>query len=295
MLKLLSHRGSHPACAAPFWLSRASLVSCCVLGALLWPPCVLRVLRYPDQVAPDPSVFVLMAPVPFVTMAMFACRPSPHEPLLGTGGKNFFFILNTANVLVAFLCAFQRRVALRRAACPFSPSWASLTFPLVSSCTVAVFYADEYRELHQSASWAVVVSASWTRVLVPLTLVVVPLTDVLWMAHLPNWFFCNPPLRTNSVGSPIRRPSRCALLHSTAQLSDQQAPVSPSPNAASVAPDGDPEEEEDPSSPSVSMAALPHASPESVRAVAECGGSKRGKQGNTAMRQLISPTTSTDR
>eukprot|EP00966_Prymnesium_polylepis_P262269 6058195-Prymnesium_polylepis.1 len=49
------------------------------VSGCLWPWCVYRTLRYPEKVAPDPSVFVLMAPVPFVTMAMFACRPHQGE------------------------------------------------------------------------------------------------------------------------------------------------------------------------------------------------------------------------
>ena len=89
----------------------------------------------------DPSVFVLMAPVPFVTvavaafeqtpsfalnwirraaaihaarrllshtcrprdqMAMFSARPTPHQPLLGPIGMNLFFLLNCANIVIAF-------------------------------------------------------------------------------------------------------------------------------------------------------------------------------------------------
>ena len=56
-------------------------------------------LRYPRRVAPDPSVFVLMAPIPFVTNAMFACRAAPTQPLLGYVGKNIFFLLNTVSAV----------------------------------------------------------------------------------------------------------------------------------------------------------------------------------------------------
>ena len=35
-------------------------------------------------------------------------------------------------------------------------------------------------------AWAVVASSYWARVLVPLTLFIVPLTDLLWMGHLPK-------------------------------------------------------------------------------------------------------------
>lgn len=130
--------------SAPFWLTRVCLVSGFFMFAVLWPVGVVRALRHPQRVAPDPSVFILMAPVPFVTLAMFACRPRPDEPLLGAEGRIFFFFLNNANALIAFFCAFQRRHVLRRSLCPLSPAWASITFPLVSNCTAAVFYAAEY-------------------------------------------------------------------------------------------------------------------------------------------------------
>ena len=40
------------------------------MAVLLWPPCVFRVLTKPDEVAPNAAVFVLMAPVAFVTMCV---------------------------------------------------------------------------------------------------------------------------------------------------------------------------------------------------------------------------------
>ena len=43
-----------------------------LLSATAWPVCVWRVFSKPEQVAADPSVFVMMAPVPFVTMALIA-------------------------------------------------------------------------------------------------------------------------------------------------------------------------------------------------------------------------------
>ena len=57
--------------------------------------------------------------------------------------------------------------------------------PRASDRSVAVFYADEYSSQPHDA-WAVVASSYWARVLVPLTLFIVPLTDLLWMGHLPK-------------------------------------------------------------------------------------------------------------
>ena len=48
-------------------------------------------------------------------------------------------------------------------------------------------------------SWPQILSHYWSIALVPLTLVVVPCTDVLWMFHVPNWFFCNRPRRVSSA------------------------------------------------------------------------------------------------
>ncbi|KAL1508499.1 hypothetical protein AB1Y20_004600 [Prymnesium parvum] len=184
---------------APTWLTYASLGAGCVFTAVLWPLCAYRVLWYSRVVAPDPSVFILMAPIPFVTIAMFACRPHPNEPLLGPVGKNIFFVLNTVNVILAFVCAFQRRSALRRTLWPMSPLWASITFPLASNCSVAIFYANEY-SAQRTDSWATIASTYWARVLIPLTLVIIPVVDLLWMVHLPNWFCFNPPTRSPSIG-----------------------------------------------------------------------------------------------
>ena len=41
---------------------------------LLYPLCLLRALWRPVTVAPDPTCFLMAAPVPFVTMALFAAR-----------------------------------------------------------------------------------------------------------------------------------------------------------------------------------------------------------------------------
>lgn len=60
-----------PAVDTPQWVRQLALICGCAATALLWPPCAYRALRYPDAVACDPSIFILMAPVPFVTMAMY--------------------------------------------------------------------------------------------------------------------------------------------------------------------------------------------------------------------------------
>merc|ERR1711871_817282 len=121
-----------------------------------------------------------MAPMPTLTMAMFSCRREPHVPLLGPMGMSTFFVLNCVNVLACLVCAMQRRRGLWSSLRPMQPNWASLTFPLVSSCYVALYYANEYR-LVVGKTWAVVASSAWSYVLVPTTMVLVPCLDLLWM------------------------------------------------------------------------------------------------------------------
>jgi tellurite resistance protein TehA-like permease len=190
-----------PQLGTPRAVCLASALVGCAFVLALWPPCAWRVLRYPRRVAPDPSVFVLMAPLPFVTLALLAARLSPRQALLGDAGRAVCFLLNCASVLVALFAAWQRRRRLRAALWPFVPSWASLTFPLVSSCTVAEAYAIDLRLAvgsgHASAPTAVS-AADFSRALVALTLVVVPTVDLLWISQLPRWFFCAPPAPAES-------------------------------------------------------------------------------------------------
>lgn len=193
---------------APHSLMLASLLAGCFATAALWPLCVWRVLRNADRVAPDPTCFVLMAPIPIVTMAMFSCRPEQHTPLLGTSGMDAFFVLNCINVLVCFVCAFQRRQALARLLRPLQPTWASLTFPLVSNCYVALYYAHEYR-LVVGETWAVWASSVWSTMLVPVAIILVPSLDLLWMFNLPTWC-CMQPAAEIEMAEMADDPELCA-------------------------------------------------------------------------------------
>ena len=92
----------------------------------------------------------MMAPVPFVTMAAFSVMtgqgvvhnddaPPWLRVCVAVG-----VVLNVCNMVLIAVAAVQRRRALRAALWPLSPAWASLTFPLVSNCTVAVLLANHY-------------------------------------------------------------------------------------------------------------------------------------------------------
>jgi len=118
-------------------------------------------------------------------------------------------VINVASVLLTALAAAKRARALLHATGPFSPAWAALTFPLVSSCLVAVLLerlhaprCAAYDALADAAdrdvdsscsvwhgsgwSWAMVTWA-WRQALVPITLVAVTLVDVAWLASVPRW------------------------------------------------------------------------------------------------------------
>lgn len=101
---------------------------------------------------------------------------------------------------MAAVAAFQRRKELREAMRPMLPSWSAITFPLATTCSVAEYYSidlalaiDSGRGAGAHAIGVASASAFWSRVLVPLTLVVVPLIDLMWVANLPHWFLFRPP------------------------------------------------------------------------------------------------------
>jgi len=151
-----------------------------------------------------------------------------HKPLLGETGKNTCFLLNCLSLCLTLVCALQRRRRLAAAMCPFSPAWAALTFPLVSSCIVSLLYKLDYdfwaarpnlddldatdladlggsgggggggggggdgggggsggggEASAETIRW---LSNQVAAILVPLTLIIVPTLDLLWMLSIPQ-------------------------------------------------------------------------------------------------------------
>ena len=47
-------------------------------------------------------------------------------------------------------------------------------------------------------TWTQWMSRTWSHILIPITLVIVPCTDLVWLCHVPNWCLCNPPERNDS-------------------------------------------------------------------------------------------------
>ena len=137
--------------------------------------------------------------MPFVTLALFAVlrterveHPAEASPPLRML-LHALLVLNIASVKLTALAAWLRRRALLASLWPLSPAWAALTFPLVSSCLVAVLMANYYDAPCDAAAaaasceaWASV-SALWMWALVPITLVAVPAVDVAWCVHVPRW------------------------------------------------------------------------------------------------------------
>lgn len=114
---------------------------------------------------------------PELTVHRFHLRAEEHTPLLGPLGMDIFFLINCLNVVLCLCCATQRRRALRASLRPMDPRWAALTFPLASTGSVSFFYANEYSlRSSELMPWTGHVSAAWSYVLVPLTLVLVPCT-----------------------------------------------------------------------------------------------------------------------
>ena len=73
----------YPKLHQPQWVLYTTLSAGVLVAVLLWPPCLWRVLRSPREVAPNAAVFVLMAPVAFVTMGVFNAG---GEALIGPDG-----------------------------------------------------------------------------------------------------------------------------------------------------------------------------------------------------------------
>ena len=195
----------------PAVFASAALAAGVAVALIAWPLCVVRVL-HDRLVAPGPGVFVQMAPVPFVTLAALGVLRVEHVHGAAEAPAWVCILLvvlvplNLMSVLVTALAATRRWRSFRGTLCPFQPAWAALTFPLVSSCLVAVLL-DRYHsggEVERMTGAVAGASASagtapaaagalrvitdaWMRVLVPVTLIAVPLIDLLWLLELPRW------------------------------------------------------------------------------------------------------------
>eukprot|EP00966_Prymnesium_polylepis_P017949 414219-Prymnesium_polylepis.1 len=110
-----------------------------VVALICWPPCVWRaIMPRADgaRISDNPAIFVMMAPVPFVTMAFYSVLAGQgithHDdaPVSLRLCVAVLVVLNMLNLILTAWAAFQRRRALRAALWPLSPAWASLTFPL---------------------------------------------------------------------------------------------------------------------------------------------------------------------
>lgn len=173
-----------PTFDAPKILTLASLLLGWAIVVLLYPFTAWSALRSPGTVAPDPSIFVLMAPIPFMSMATVHAARDEISALAWPPG-DILLALNAVSVLVCAVCAVARWSSLKSLVCPFIPGWASLTFPLVSNCTLALYFSSAGRRL--LSDWLASACSRWATVIVPVTLVLVPLIDLSFAAHIPAW------------------------------------------------------------------------------------------------------------
>lgn len=190
-----------PLCGAtlplPSWVTLGGLGFGSLTTLLMWPPCVWRVLSRPSTAA-DPSIFMLMAPVPFITIGAFA---SGLADVMTDGALLALWTLNVFSVAVTLSGALQRRRALCASLCPMVPGWVALTFPLASNANVALRFwvaaakSGRFLECPQAASLIAVYGA----MMLCATAVLVPAVNVVWLLSVPRWLMWAPQPRPASM------------------------------------------------------------------------------------------------
>jgi len=187
-----------PALALPQWLRIGGLLFSWVSLAGMWPWCVVRMLQHPSKCA-DPSIIMLMAPVPFCTTGIFASGlldACPAYALLG------LWLLNVTSVVLMACGAWQRRDALRSALQPFQPGWVALTFPLCSNANCALRFwmlAANRGAAVAALPWAYPVACAYAVALLVATATLVPCVMVAWISSVPRWLLSGPPVQPGSI------------------------------------------------------------------------------------------------
>ena len=140
----------YPKLHQPQWVLYTTLSAGVLVAVLLWPPCLWRVLRSPREVAPNAAVFVLMAPVAFVTMGVFnaggealigpdgarsaaahACVRAPTSPMRARVRAHESDARAYAHGPDAHLCCRRPFAHTRSSSLPFLPSFRA---PCMRSC-----------------------------------------------------------------------------------------------------------------------------------------------------------------
>jgi hypothetical protein len=143
-----------------FWMG---VVMCFITTPIqMW-----RVLRDPENVAPDASCAMLMAPASFMVIAWYAIGGLSHAQLCGIELVHLLEVMSTATFVVTVYALYKRHRCITDVW--FSPNYASFTFPFVSTASAACEYGAEYpsaaaniwaRVLFVSVSFVVVVVAT---------------------------------------------------------------------------------------------------------------------------------------
>ena len=116
------------------WVYFGGLFFGIILGSVMWPICVWRMLTRPDRSA-DPSIFMVMAPVAFVTIG---CFTTDVVALLPRAPLTVLWAINVVSVSVTACAAAQRWRPLLASLRPMQPGWVAVTFPLASNANTAL-------------------------------------------------------------------------------------------------------------------------------------------------------------
>ena len=245
--------------------ARAGLIVCVAIGAIIYPPCMWNVLTKPRKCANDPGIFAMLGPVAFLALGALSLEGT--LPMLGPTGGDVVFGLVMGGGLLVFGAAFRRRAALGRALCggvgqerllfgsggigggagggvvprapppaPISLAWTAFTFPIVTNARVALLFAEQGRVEGAPVlahDLTANVAAAWGSVLLLLSLLVVPILDVLLLASLPRWLATPLP----PPASPRRAAENAAATSATSlsSITVAPAPLSSIPDAATIA------------------------------------------------------------
>uniref|UniRef100_A0A7S3APE2 Uncharacterized protein n=1 Tax=Haptolina ericina TaxID=156174 RepID=A0A7S3APE2_9EUKA len=150
-------------------------------------------LTRPDRSA-DPSIFMVMAPVAFVTIG---CFTTDVVALLPRAPLTVLWAINVVSVSVTACAAAQRWRPLLASLRPMQPGWVAVTFPLASNANTALrFWSLATRT--SGALYCAPAVAAWGMLICTTAFVVIPCVNVVWICQIPRWLR-NPPTMPASM------------------------------------------------------------------------------------------------
>lgn len=153
-----------------------------IVCLIMWPLCVGRMLIRPDRAA-DPSIFMLMAPVAFVSIGFFT---TDIVNLLPCGPLTLLWVVNVLSVIVTAWAAMLRWRPLLASLRPMTPGWVAVTFPLASNANIALrLWSLSNRT--PGALYCAPAVAAWGMLICTMAFVVIPCVNVVWICQIPRW------------------------------------------------------------------------------------------------------------